>query len=79
MRIEKARFEDLYAILQLQYLAYQSEADLFGTRDIPPLKQTIEYIPAEHAWNPIDAPGYMYIDCLWVSGSFKRLTLRPDC
>ena len=21
--------------------------------------------------NPIEAPGYMYIDCLWVSGSFK--------
>ncbi|MBR3356996.1 MAG: YoaP domain-containing protein [Solobacterium sp.] len=31
----------------------------------------IEYIPAENAWNPIDAPGFMYIDCLWVSGSFK--------
>lgn len=31
----------------------------------------IEYIPAENAWNPISAPGYMYIGCLWVSGSFK--------
>ena len=31
----------------------------------------IEYIPAENAWNPINAAGYMYIDCLWVSGSFK--------
>ena len=31
----------------------------------------IEYIPAESAWNPIEAGGYMYIDCLWVSGSFK--------
>ncbi|MDO5110642.1 MAG: YoaP domain-containing protein [Erysipelotrichaceae bacterium] len=31
----------------------------------------IEYIPAEYAWNPLDADGYMYIDCLWVSGSFK--------
>lgn len=31
----------------------------------------IEYIPAENAWNPIIAPDYMYIDCLWVSGSFK--------
>lgn len=31
----------------------------------------IEYIPAENAWNPIVAEGYMYIDCLWVSGSFK--------
>ena len=31
----------------------------------------IEYIPAENAWNPIVADGYVYIDCLWVSGSFK--------
>lgn len=31
----------------------------------------IEYIPAEYAWIPIDANGYMYIDCLWVSGRFK--------
>ena len=31
----------------------------------------IEYIPAEHAWAPIEAEGYMYIDCLWVSGQFK--------
>ena len=31
----------------------------------------IEYLPAEFAWNPIAADGYMYIDCLWVSGSLK--------
>lgn len=31
----------------------------------------IEYIPAEKAWIPIEADGYMYIDCLWVSGQFK--------
>ena len=31
----------------------------------------IEYIPAENAWMPIKADNYMYIDCLWVSGSFK--------
>ena len=31
----------------------------------------IEYIPAENAWNPIDAEGYMYFDCLWLAGSFK--------
>lgn len=31
----------------------------------------IEYIPAEKAWIPIEAEGYMYIDCLWVSGQFK--------
>ena len=31
----------------------------------------IEYIPAENAWVPIIAKDYMYIDCLWVSGSLK--------
>ena len=31
----------------------------------------IEYIPAEYALIPIEAEGYMYIDCMWVSGSFK--------
>lgn len=31
----------------------------------------IEYIPAENAWVPIDAGGYVFINCLWVSGSFK--------
>ena len=39
----------------------------------------IEYIPAENAWNPIDAPGYMYIDCLWVSGSLKGHPLCVEC
>lgn len=31
----------------------------------------IEYIPAENAWVPIEADGYFYINCLWVSGSMK--------
>lgn len=31
----------------------------------------IEYIPAEKAWSPVEADGYMFIDCLWVSGQFK--------
>lgn len=31
----------------------------------------IEYIPAEYAWAPVEAGGYMYINCLWVSGQFK--------
>lgn len=42
--IKKAQKEDLEAILKLQYLAYQSEAKLFGNMDIPPLKQTIEEV-----------------------------------
>lgn len=31
----------------------------------------IEYVPAEEAWCPIEADGYMFINCLWVSGQFK--------
>lgn len=31
----------------------------------------IEYVPAENAWAPIEADGYMYIDCFWVSGQLK--------
>lgn len=31
----------------------------------------IEYIPAENAWEPIEAPGYIFIDCFWVSGQHK--------
>ncbi len=31
----------------------------------------IEYIPAEYAWSPIDAEGYLFINCFWVSGALK--------
>ena len=31
----------------------------------------IEYIPAEKAWCPIEAEGYMHINCFWISGQFK--------
>ncbi len=31
----------------------------------------IEYIPAENAWVPIEADGYIYINCLWIAGSLK--------
>lgn len=31
----------------------------------------VEYIPAEYAWAPVDADGYMFIDCFWISGQFK--------
>lgn len=35
-------------------------------------KVFIEYLPAEMAWVPIQAPNYMYINCLWVSGRYKN-------
>ena len=31
----------------------------------------IEYMPAENAWHPLLADGYMHINCLWVSGALK--------
>lgn len=34
-------------------------------------KAFIEYLPAEAAWCPLDAPGYLYIDCFWVAGQYK--------
>lgn len=34
-------------------------------------KVFIEYLPVEKAWLPIIAKNYMYINCHWVSGSFK--------
>lgn len=34
-------------------------------------KVFIEYIPLENAFTPVEGEGYMYINCLWVSGKFK--------
>ncbi|MGW9123956.1 GNAT family N-acetyltransferase [Paenibacillus chitinolyticus] len=34
-------------------------------------KVFIEYIPAEYAWCPVEAPGYIFINCFWVAGSYK--------
>ncbi|HWR43606.1 GNAT family N-acetyltransferase [Sporomusa sp.] len=34
-------------------------------------KVFIEYLPAENAWVPIEAAGYMFINCFWVAGSYK--------
>lgn len=45
--IEKAQENDLQEILALQYIAYQSEARLFNSMDIPPLKQTIDEVRNE--------------------------------
>lgn len=47
MTILAATKNDLETILKLQYLAYQSEAELFGTKDIPPLKQTLDEVIEE--------------------------------
>ena len=48
MIIKKAEKEDLHKILDLQYLAYQSEAKLFNDSNIPPLKQTLSDVKNEY-------------------------------
>ena len=53
------------------WLAKRLEEGLVFLKGDVRWKCFIEYIPAEHAWAPIEAEGYMYIDCLWVSGQFK--------
>lgn len=35
-------------------------------------KVFIEYGPAEFAWVPITAPGYLNVNCFWVSGKYKK-------
>ncbi len=34
-------------------------------------KVFIEYGPSENAWAPVNAPGYLLINCFWVSGKYK--------
>lgn len=53
------------------WLADRLDEGLVFLKSVERGKCFIEYIPAENAWNPIVADRYMYIDCLWVSGSLK--------
>ncbi len=47
MHIAQAEHKDLREILNLQYMAYQSEAKLCHNPIIPPLVQTLEEVEAE--------------------------------
>lgn len=35
-------------------------------------KVFIEYAPLEKAWVPVDGKNFIYIYCLWISGSYKE-------
>jgi len=48
MKILKASYDDLQSILELQYLAYQSEAALLNNYEIPPLKQVLSDVQKEY-------------------------------
>ena len=62
---------DVQVASKKAWLAERFEEGLVFLKSAERGKCFIEYIPAEYAWVPISADGYMYIDCLWVSGSFK--------
>ena len=63
--------KDVQVISKKAWLTERFEEGLVFLKSVERGKCFIEYIPAENAWNPIEAEGYMYIDCLWVAGSFK--------
>ena len=63
--------KDVQVASKKAWLADRFDEGLVFLKSVERGKCFIEYIPAEFAWNPIDADGYIYIDCLWVSGSFK--------
>ncbi|MCH5183523.1 MAG: YoaP domain-containing protein [Oscillospiraceae bacterium] len=62
---------DVQVASKKAWLSERFDDGLVFLKSVERGKCFIEYIPAENAWTPIDAVGYMYIDCLWVSGSFK--------
>lgn len=62
---------DIQVSSKKEWLSERFEDGLVFLKSTARGKCFIEYIPAENAWNPIIADGYMYIDCLWVSGSLK--------
>ena len=59
------------SLAKKKWLKQRFEEGLVFYRSAERGKCFIEYIPAENAWVPIDADGYLYINCLWVSGSLK--------
>lgn len=63
--------KDVQVISKKDWLRDRFDDGLVFLKSVERGKCFIEYIPAKNAWNPIDGDGYMYIDCLWVAGSFK--------
>lgn len=62
---------DIQVASKKAWLADRLDEGLVFLKSVQRGKCFIEYIPAENSWNPIDADGYMYINCFWVSGSLK--------
>ena len=59
------------SLAKKEWLKQRFEEGLVFYRSAERGKCFIEYITAENAWVPIEAAGWLYINCLWVSGSLK--------
>lgn len=59
------------SLTKKEWLKERFEEGLIFYRSKERGKCFIEYIPAENAWIPIEANGYIYINCLWIAGSMK--------
>ena len=59
------------SLAKKEWLKQRFDEGLVFLRSTERGKCFIEYIPAENAWVPIEAEGWVYIDCLWVSGALK--------
>lgn len=87
MFITKAVENDLQTILELQYLAYQSEALLFHDSDIPPLKQTLQEVISEYKKGTIlkaldgnnKITGSVRAYCENGTVYIGKLIVHPDC
>ena len=53
------------------WLKARLDEGLVFYRSVERGKCFIEYMPAEMAWVPIEAPNYLYIHCLWIAGAMK--------
>lgn len=63
--------KDPQVLSKKQWLKERMEDELVFLKADLRGKCFIEYIPAEKAWVPIEADGYLHINCFWVSGSCK--------
>ena len=59
------------SVVKKEWLKQRFDEGLVFYRSEERGKCFIEYIPAENAWVPIESDSYIYINCLWVSGSMK--------
>lgn len=69
--------ESLFCIKNPKYPGFQLKLDWLTWRRKEGLKLMIlksgnenagfiEYVPGEFAWRPVDAPDFMFINCMWV-------------